>query len=69
MQVIPFEAGAHAGLLAHFAIAEVDGRRDTVYLETATVGQVIEMPAVIAQASVVFEPSAPWPCRAAPPST
>ena len=41
-------------LLAHFAIAEVNGRRDTVYLETATVGQVIEMPAIIAQASVVF---------------
>jgi transcriptional regulator with XRE-family HTH domain len=55
VQVIPFEAGAHAGLLAHFAIAEVDGQRDTVYLETATVGQVIEMPPVIAQASVVFD--------------
>ena len=55
MQIIPFEAGAHAGLLAHFAIAEVDGQRDTVYLETATIGQVIEMPPVIAQASVVFD--------------
>lgn len=55
VQVIPFEAGAHAGLLAHFAIAEVNGQRDTVYLETATVGQVIEMPAIIAQASVVFD--------------
>jgi hypothetical protein len=26
-----------------------------VYLETATIGQVIEMPPVIAQASVVFD--------------
>jgi transcriptional regulator with XRE-family HTH domain len=55
VQVIPAETGAHAGLLAHFAIAEVNGQRDTVYLETATVGQVIEMPAIIAQASVVFD--------------
>ena len=39
VQVIPFGAGAHAGLLAHFAIAEVDGQRDTVHLETATVGR------------------------------
>ena len=44
VQVVPFKSGAHAGLLAHFAIAGLEGMRDTLYLETATVGQVIEVP-------------------------
>jgi hypothetical protein len=47
--------GAHAGLLGCFAIAETIGQRDTLYLETATVGQVIEIPAIIAHATVVFD--------------
>jgi transcriptional regulator with XRE-family HTH domain len=55
VQVIPFGVGAHAGLLGCFAIAETIGQRDTLYLETATVGQVIEIPAIIARAAVVFD--------------
>lgn len=55
VQVVPFESGAHAGLLAHFAIAVLDGARDTLYLETATVGQVCEVPAIVEQATVIFD--------------
>ena len=55
VQVVPFESGAHAGLLAHFAIAGLDGVRDTLYLETATVGQVIEVPVIVGQAALIFE--------------
>ena len=32
--------GAHAGLLAHFVIADLDGKPPVVYLETAAEGQV-----------------------------
>jgi transcriptional regulator with XRE-family HTH domain len=55
VQVVPFKSGAHAGLLAHFAIAGLDGVRDTLYLETATVGQVIEVPVIVGQAALIFE--------------
>jgi len=34
--------GAHAGLLAHFVIADLDGKPSMVYLETAAHGQVTD---------------------------
>jgi len=37
-------AGAHAGLLAHFVIADLDGRPPVVYLETAAEGHVTDSP-------------------------
>jgi len=47
IQVIP-GAGAHAGLLAHFVIADLEGKPPMVYLETAAEGQVTDSPSVAA---------------------
>jgi hypothetical protein len=41
IQVIRY-GGAHAGLLAHFVIADLEGRPCTVYLETAAEGVVTD---------------------------
>ena len=44
--------GAHAGLLAHFVIADLDGKPPVVYLETAAEGQVTD--SALATAHVAF---------------
>jgi transcriptional regulator with XRE-family HTH domain len=54
IQVIPF-GGAHAGLLAHFVIADLDGRPPVVYLETAAEGHVTDSPAVAAHVALSFD--------------
>ncbi len=54
IQVIPF-GGAHAGLLAHFVIADLDGRPPMVYLETAAHGQVTDSPSVVAHVALSFD--------------
>ena len=48
-------AGAHAGLLAHFVIADLDGRPPVVYLETAAEGHVTDSPAVAAHVALSFD--------------
>ena len=55
VQVVSFETGAHAGLLGCFAIADLGGLHDTLYLETATTGQVVEVPSVVSEAALIFE--------------
>ncbi len=47
--------GAHAGLLAHFVIADLDGRPPGVYLETAAEGQVTDSPSVAAYVALRFD--------------
>src|SRR5580704_11042285 len=48
-------AGAHAGLLAHFVIADLDGRPPVVYLETAAEGHVTDSPSVAAHVALSFD--------------
>jgi Domain of unknown function (DUF5753) len=47
--------GAHAGLLAHFVIADLDDRPSMVYLETAAHGQVTDSPSVVAHVALSFD--------------
>jgi uncharacterized protein DUF5753 len=54
-QVIPFTAGARTGLLGAFVIATLDGDGSTVYLETATTGQVVEVPSATREAALIFD--------------
>lgn len=55
IQVVPFEAGAHAGLLGAFAVASFEGSTDIVYLETAASGQITEQPAIVAEIKLTYE--------------
>ena len=48
-------AGAHAGLLAHFVIADLDARPPVVYLETAAEGHVTDSPSVAAHVALSFD--------------
>ena len=48
-------AGAHAGLLAHFVIADLDARPPVVYLETAAEGHVTDSPAVASHVAIRFD--------------
>jgi len=66
VQVMPFEVGAHAGLLGAFVIASFDGTGDIVYLETAASGQVTETPSVVAEITLTYDTlrSEALPCTA-----
>lgn len=55
IQVIPASAGAHAGLLGGFIIAELSGSPSMVYLETAAEGQIADSPAIVAHAMLRFD--------------
>jgi transcriptional regulator with XRE-family HTH domain len=55
IQVIPASAGAHAGLLGGFIIADLDGSPGMVYLETAAEGEIADSPAVVAHAMLRFD--------------
>ena len=55
VQVIPASAGAHAGLLGGFIIADLDGSPGMVYLETAAEGQIADSPAIVAHAMLRFD--------------
>ena len=48
-------AGAHAGLLGGFVIADLDGKPPMVYLETAAEGQVTDSPSVVAHVALRFD--------------
>jgi hypothetical protein len=47
--------GAHAGLLAHFVIADLDGKPPVVYLETAAEGQITDSSSVVAHVALSFD--------------
>jgi transcriptional regulator with XRE-family HTH domain len=55
VQVIPASAGAHAGLLGAFIIADVDGSPSMVYLETSAEGQDTDSPTVLAHVMLRFD--------------
>src|SRR5271169_5927146 len=47
--------GAHAGLLAHFVIADLDAKPPAVYLETAAEGQVTDSSSVVDHVALRFD--------------
>jgi len=55
IQVVPYSAGAHSGLLGAFVIAEVDDTPPIAYLDTAAEGETIEEPSVVAQVLLTFD--------------
>ena len=55
VQIVPQSAGAHAGLLGAFVIADVSGSTGMVYLETAAEGQVTDSPATLAHVTFRFD--------------
>lgn len=55
VQVIPAAAGAHAGLLGAFIIADLDGSPSMVYLETSAEGQDTDSPTVLAHVMLRFD--------------
>jgi hypothetical protein len=48
-------AGAHAGLLGGFIIADLDGKPPMAYLETAAEGQVTDSPSVVGHIALRFD--------------
>jgi len=55
IQVIPASAGAHAGLLGAFNIADQDGSPRMVYLENAGEAQIADSRAIVARAMLRFD--------------
>jgi transcriptional regulator with XRE-family HTH domain len=55
VEVVPYSAGAHGGLLGAFVIAEFDDAPAIVYLETAAGGQIAEEPSMVAQVKLSFD--------------
>ena len=47
--------GAHAGLLAHFVIADLDGKPSVVYLETAAEGHITDSSSAVAHVALSFD--------------
>jgi hypothetical protein len=55
IQVVPFSAGAHIGLLGAFVIAEAADMSATVFLENAADGQTMEDTDRVAQIVASFD--------------
>lgn len=55
VQVIPYSAGAHSGLLGAFAIAEMGESPAIVYLENAADGQTDENPDTVEAITLTFD--------------
>jgi transcriptional regulator with XRE-family HTH domain len=55
VEVVPFSAGAHSGLLGACAIADMENGDRVVYLETMTEGFISESPAVVARTMLTFD--------------
>lgn len=55
IQVVPYSAGPHSGLLGAFVIAELDDSPPIAYLETAAEGETIEDPSVLARLALTFD--------------
>jgi transcriptional regulator with XRE-family HTH domain len=55
IQVVPYSAGPHSGLLGAFVIAELDDAPQIAYLETAAEGETVEDPFVLARLALIFD--------------
>lgn len=49
VQVVPMDTGQTAGLSGGFVIASIEGKPDTVYLDSATEGRVTDHPREVAE--------------------
>jgi transcriptional regulator with XRE-family HTH domain len=55
VEVVPYAAGAHGGLLGAFVVAEFEDAPAIVYLETAAGGQIVEGASTVAEVMLVFD--------------
>jgi hypothetical protein len=55
VEVVPYGAGAHSGLLGAFVIAEFEDAPAIVYLETAAGGQIAEGADTVTQVMLTFD--------------
>ncbi len=55
VEVVPYGAGAHSGLLGAFVVAEFEDAPAIVYLETAAGGQIAEGADMVAQVMLTFD--------------
>lgn len=55
IQIVPYSAGPHSGLLGAFVIAELDDSPPIAYLETAAEGETVEDPPVLARLALTFD--------------
>lgn len=55
IQIVPYSAGGHIGLLGAFTIADLGSAGAILYLETAADGQTIEDAAIVSQVSLRFD--------------
>jgi hypothetical protein len=55
IQVVPYSAGPHSGLLGSFAIAEVNGAPPVAYLETGAEGETTEEPSMVAKVALTWD--------------
>lgn len=55
IQVVPYSAGPHSGLLGAFVIAELDDAPPIAFLETAAEGETVENPSVLARLALIFD--------------
>jgi Domain of unknown function (DUF5753) len=64
LEVVPFAAEAHYGLLGGFAVADVDETARVAYLDTVTEGYIVEGPSVVAEVMAVTASRWRGTCRA-----
>jgi len=55
LQVMPFSAGAHAGLLGEFILLGLASGRDIAYTESVESARLIEQPDEVAAFNLVFD--------------
>jgi transcriptional regulator with XRE-family HTH domain len=55
VEVIPFSAGAHDGLLGACAVADIADHPSVAYLETIADGFVVEAPSTVAHVTLTFD--------------
>src|SRR5487761_230414 len=55
IEVIPYGAGAHSGLLGAFVIADFPDTPRIVYLETTNGGSIVEEPSAVAPVALTFD--------------
>ena len=55
IQVVPYSAGGHTGLLGAFTIADLDGNPGTVNVEDITDGRVFEDPGMVSRVTLRYK--------------
>ena len=55
IQVVPYSAGGHTGLLGAFVIADLDGSLSIVYVEDIADGRVFEDPGTVSRVTLRYK--------------